>query len=451
MQRVLGVLLTFVFLCTPFAALAQTDMAAAVASRQAELQNQLNSVEAQIAAQQALLDKAQSQHQTLQSQIDAYDAQIKKTQLQIQAIDLTIEQLSGGISSDNQTLSSLQDQLSAEKESLAQIMRQTQVMDSYSAVSVAFGAQDVSSFFSDLDAFAAIKSALADSFSQIRQTSSTTADHEAQLEAKLAEEQQLKNVQQLAKQQVLAQEEEKQTLLNETKGVEANFQKLITANKKTAAQIRTALFELAGGGGQIPLPTAIQLAEEAQKETGVPAAFILGILRQETNLGANVGQCLLTNSPSQGDGKGKNTGRLIRGVMKPSRDVGPFLQITAALGLDWQQMPVSCPQSTGYGGAMGPAQFIPSTWQIYAPHIAKLAGHPGTEANPWDNLDAFTAIALYMADLGAGAGTYGAERTAALKYFAGGYWNNPAFAFYGDSVMQFTADFQQQIDVLTGS
>lgn len=451
MQRVLGVLLTFVFLCTPFAALAQTDMAAAVASRQAELQNQLNSVEAQIAAQQALLDKAQSQHQTLQSQIDAYDAQIKKTQLQIQAIDLTIEQLSGGISSDNQTLSSLQDQLSAEKESLAQIMRQTQVMDSYSAVSVAFGAQDVSSFFSDLDAFAAIKSALADSFSQIRQTSSTTADHEAQLEAKLAEEQQLKNVQQLAKQQVLAQEEEKQTLLNETKGVEANFQKLITANKKTAAQIRTALFELAGGGGQIPLPTAIQLAEEAQKETGVPAAFILGILRQETNLGANVGQCLLTNSPSQGDGKGKNTGRLIRGVMKPSRDVGPFLQITAALGLDWQQMPVSCPQSTGYGGAMGAAQFIPSTWQMYAPHIAKLTGHPGTEANPWDNLDAFTAVALYMADLGADAGTYGAERTAALKYFAGGYWNNPAFAFYGDSVMQFTADFQQQIDVLTGS
>ncbi|MGH7175723.1 MAG: hypothetical protein ACREGR_05205, partial [Minisyncoccia bacterium] len=92
-----------------------------------------------------------------------------------------------------------------------------------------------------------------------------------------------------------------------------------------------------------------------------------------------------------------------------------------------------------------------STWAIYATRIAKLAGHPGTPANPWDNLDGFTAVALYMSDLGAGAGTAGAERTAALKYFAGGAWSNPAFSFYGDSVMQFTAQFQQQIDILNGS
>ncbi len=451
MQRAFGVLCAFIMLSAPFAALAQTDIAAAVANRQAQLQAQLNQIESEISVQQGLLNQAQSQHQTLQSQIDAYNATIKKTQLQIQAIDLTIEQLNGGISNDNQTLSSLQDQLAAEKESLAQIMRQTQVFDSYSAVTIALGSQDVSSFFSDLDAFTSIKSSLSQSFSDIRQTSSSTADHEAQLETKLAEQEQLQSEAVLAKQQVQAQESQKQQLLNETKGVESNFQKLIAANQKTAAQIRTALFELAGGGGQIPLPTAIQLAEQAGKETGVDPAFILGILKQETNLGANVGQCLLTNSPNVGDGKGKNSGRLIRGVMKPSRDVGPFMQLTAALGLDWMEMPVSCPQSTGYGGAMGPAQFIPSTWQVYAPRIAKLAGHPGEQANPWDNLDAFTAIALYMTDLGAGAGTYGAEHTAALKYFAGGYWNNPAFSFYGDSVMSFTADFQSQIDILNNS
>ena len=337
----------------PFSALAET-----VAQRQAELQSQLDQIESQIQVQQNLLNVAQSQHQTLQSQIDAFNAQIKKTQLQIQAMNVTIEQLNGGISNDNQTLSSLSDQLAAEKESLAQIMRQTQVLDNYSAVTVALGAQDVSSFFNDLDAFVSIKSSLADSFSQIRQTSSSTADHEAQLESKLAEQEQLRTVQQAAKQSLLAQEADKQQLLNETKGVEANYQKLIAANQKTAAQIRTELFQLAGGGGQISLPTAIQLAKQAQNETGVPAAFILGILKQETNLGANVGQCLLTNVPNRGDGKGKNTGTVIRGVMKPTRDVDPFIQITSALGLDWASMPVSCPQSTGYGGAMGPAQLI---------------------------------------------------------------------------------------------
>lgn len=425
--------------------------AQSVASAQAALQAQLDSINAQIAQQQALLNTAQSQHQTLQTQINAYNAQIAKTQLQIQQINLTIQQLQGGIGSDNQTLASLSSQLADEQDSLAQILRQTQMLDDYSVVDVALSSQDVSGFFSDLDAFTSIKSALADSFDQIHQTSSSTEAEKESLQAKLVEEQQLQQEAQLAKANVQQQQAAKQKLLTQTKGVEANYQKLIAANQQTAAQIRTALFGLAGGGGQIPLPTAITLAKQAGAETGVDPAFILGILKQETNLGANVGQCLLTNTPSKGDGKGKNSGSLIRGVMAPNRDVPPFLAITAALGLDWASMPVSCPQSSGYGGAMGPAQFIPSTWTSYQVRIAKLAGHPGVQANPWNNLDAFTAIALYMTDLGATAKTYAAEHTAALHYFAGSSWNNPAFSFYGDSVMQYTAEFQQQIDILNGS
>jgi peptidoglycan hydrolase CwlO-like protein len=424
---------------------------ASVASEQAALQAQLDSIESQIAGQQQLLNTAQSQHQTLQTQINALNAQIKKTQLQIQAISLTIQQLQGGIGSDNSTLATLSSQLSDEQDSLAQILRQTQMLDDYSVVEVALSSQDVSGFFGDLDAFASIKSALADSFDQIHQTSSSTEAEKEVLQAKLTEEQQLQSEAQLAKQQVQQQQAEKQTLLTETKGVEANYQKLIATNQQTASQIRTELFELAGGGGQIPLPQAITLAKQAGRATGIDPAFILGILKQETDLGANVGQCLLTNSPNKGDGKGKNTGTPFAGVMKPTRDVDPFMAITSALGLAWNAMPVSCPPGYGYGGAMGPAQFIPSTWVLYQSRIAKLAGHSSTEANPWDNLDAFTAIALYMTDLGASSQTYSAERTAALKYFAGSNYNNPAYAFYGDSVMQFASDFEQQITILNGS
>jgi membrane-bound lytic murein transglycosylase B len=229
------------------------------------------------------------------------------------------------------------------------------------------------------------------------------------------------------------------------------FQKLLASTRQTAAEIRSELFSLAGGGGKIPLPTAIQLAKRASAATGVRPAFILAVLRQETNLGANVGQCVLTNVPNKGDGKGLNTGTVIRGVMKPTRDVDPFMAIMATLGLDPFSMSVSCPQAGGYGGGMGPGQFIPSTWVIYKDRIAKLAGHAGVPANPWDNVDAFTATALYMTDLGASIGTYQAERTAALKYFAGSNWKKAANSFYGDSVMKYAADFQEQIDILGGA
>ena len=449
MRRLLFCLFGCALIALPFGALAQ-DATQSVISRQQQLQNELDQIESQIAVQQQLLDNAQSQHQTLQTQINAFNAEIKKAQLQIEAINLAITQLNGDIGVHNQTLSTLSNQLSAEKESLAQILRQTQVLDDYSVVSVALGSQDVSGFFSDLDAFTSIKSSLSKSFSQIQQTSSSTEAEKEALQARLAEQQQLRQVAQVAKQSVQTQEAQKQQLLTETKGVEANFQKLIATSQKTAAQIRTELFALAGGGGQIPLPTAITLAKQAGAATGIRPAFILGILKQETNLGANVGQCLLTNSPDKGDGKGKNTGTFFNNVMKPSRDVDPFMAITATLGLDPFSMPVSCPQSVGYGGGLGPAQFIPSTWTVYQDRIAKLAGHVNSPANPWDNLDAFTATALYMTDLGADAQTPSAERIAALKYFAGGYYNNPRFAPYGDSVMQFANDFQQEINILNG-
>src|SRR3989338_7058680 len=136
----------FIFGCVIFVApdLAQAQsVAQAVTERQQNLQNQLNIIESQIAAQQQLLDTAQGQRQTLQSQIDAFNAEIKKTQLRIQAINLTITKFSGDIGVRNKTLSQLSARLAAEKESLAQILRQTQVLDGYSAVSIALGSKSV--------------------------------------------------------------------------------------------------------------------------------------------------------------------------------------------------------------------------------------------------------------------------------------------------------------------
>jgi hypothetical protein len=54
-----------------------------------------------------------------------------------------------------------------------------------------------------------------------------------------------------------------------------------------------------------------------------------------------------------------------------------------------------------------------------------------------------------MSDNGADNGTRAAERLAALRYLAG--WKNatkPAYAFYGDDVMEFADKYQKEIDIL---
>ena len=461
MRRLVSFILSVSFVIAPLSALAQ-DVQQAVANRQQELQNQLDAIEAQIAAQQKLLDTAQSQRKTLQSQIDAFNAEIKKTQLQIQAINLTITKLNDDIGVRNKTLSQLSKQLTAEKESLAQIMRQTQVIDDYSIVSVALSSKNVSEFFSDLDAFVSIKGALTDSFTEIRQTSAATEAEKEVLQGKLAEQEKLRTVAQLAKQAVQAQEAEKQKLLTETKGVEANYQKIIAGNQKTAAQIRSELFSLRDSAA-IPFGTALAYAQAAEKATGTRAAVTLGVLKQETNLGENLGTGVWTVD------------------MSPTRDQPVFKYVTQALGLDPNKMPVSKKPWYGWGGAMGPGQFIPSTWVCYGgfintktntcsppsgagssfwqgpweyvaskDRVRKLLG-ASEPSNPWKAEVAIMATAMLMADNGASTQTYAAERLAALRYFAG--WagaKNPAYAFYGDSVMQFATQFQADINQLAG-
>ena len=110
-------------------------------------------------------------------------------------------------------------------------------------------------------------------------------------------------------------------------------------------------------------------------------------------------------------------------------------------------MPVSCPWQGGWGGAMGPAQFIPSTWELYATKVAAALGISGMP-NPWDPQHAFMASSTYLGALGANKGGYTAERTAALKYYAGSNWNKKANAFYGDGVMKKATSIQADIDLL---
>ena len=423
-----------------------------LAAKRAALQAQLDALEQQIAQTQSTLTTLHGEGQSIQRDIDILDEGIKSSQLKIQATQVQIQALGQNITLHTNTITQLTGQLNQEQESLAQILRSTQEIDDYSLVEVALSSEDVSTFFSDLDSYASIKQALAQSSDQLNHTRAATETEKDALSDQQQQQEVLKAAQAAEQQKIVDQQNQKKQLLAENKATTAGYQSIFDTQQKTAAQIQAELFALAGGGGQIPLPTAITLAKQAGAATGVRPAVILGILKQETNLGQNVGQCLLTNTPNKGDGKGKNTGTPFSGVMKPDRDVDPFISITTSLGLDPYSQPVSCPPSYGYGGAMGPGQFIASTWVLLASRVASMAGHPGTPANPWNNLDAFTATAILMSDNGATAGTAAAERLAALRYFAGwGNASNPAYAFYGDDVMAFADQFQSDIDTLSGS
>jgi len=444
--------LFFIFLCVlsiaPLAAPAHAqDLTPA---ERATLQAQYDELQKEIATQQQIIKDTQAKKNTLQGDVTLLNAQIKAAQAQINAKNITIKQLSAQIAAKNVVIGQLSNRIARGKESLGSILRQTQMLDDYSIVSIALGAQDVSGFFSDLDAFVSIKTDLRNLFIDIRSAKAQTETEKATLADKQNQTVDAKYVVETKKKQVSSDKAQTQQLLDITANKEVAYKKVLAERQAKAAAIRAALFPLRDAGA-ITFGDALKYAQAAQKSTGVDPALILAILTQESNLGANVGQCYLTND-STGAGVGKNTGKAFAKVMSPTRDVPPFLALGLQLGFDPHKQVVSCPIASagGWGGAMGPAQFIPSTWALYAARVGAASGEE--VANPWNPKNAVIAMAFLLSDNGASAGGYTAEHTAAARYYAG--WagaSTRAGKTYANQVMAKVASIQQDIDVLSNN
>ena len=383
---------------------------------------------------------------TVSTQLADLKARIKKAEDSIKLRTAVINNLGQDITLKTQTINDYEAKISNEKDSLAQLIKKTNEIDSFSLAEVVFSDKDMSDFFQDLDSFSYLNQAIKDSIAQIDEAEKETEDQKTTLENKKQETIALRNIQELEKKNVTVSQTQKQHLLTLANQTLAQQQADLQKKQETAAAIRAALFAL-NGTKAIPFGTALTYANEASVKTGVRPAVILGILTIESNLGENQG-----TGTWQAD-------------MNPTRDVPIFKQITASLGLNPDNMPVSarpCSKAQrdqigpgvscgyGWGGAMGPSQFIPSTWALYEDRIAALSG--STPPNPWNPRDAIFATALLMKDNGADAGTRSAEKLAALRYLAG--WanaNKPSLAFYGTQTMAYADKYQADIDTLGGN
>jgi len=433
--------LIFLFLFSGLALIhAQKTTAETVDQREKRLRAELEQTEKEIERWRSVLVQKQGETASLARDAAILNAKIEEAKLIIKARNLAIERLGKDINAKEQMIGTLEERIERSREALSELLRKTNEIGSYSVVEMALSNEDLSEFFSDLDSFNSIKRSLQDLLKEVREDKQKSETEKQVLSTKKNQETDAKVVVETEKRQVEINEAEKKKLLEISRTQEKTYAQVLAEREAKAAQIRSALFSLRDTAA-IPFGTALQYANEVSKKTGVRPAFLLAILTQESNLGENVGQCLVTDFVT-GNGVGKNTGTPFSGIMKPGRDIPPFLELARKLGFDAKSRPVSCPQPGGYGGAMGPSQFIPSTWAGYANRIAATLGV--TVADPWQPKDAFAASALYLADLGASAGGYTAEHTAAAKYFAGSGWQTRGIG-YANSVMNHAKNIQENM------
>ena len=377
---------------------------------------------------------------TLKNQVSTLDKKVKDLGYQINQSNLAIKNLNFQIGDTNESIDKTSNDIKSQKGKIALVLQAAYEEDQKSDLEIIMANNTLSDFYDNLVYLENLSTKNHDLLTQIQDMKEYLEAQKSSLEDKTEELKNTVAVREIQKQQNTQTKKDKEYYLGLT---EAQYNQQLKEQQdlaKRAAEIRARIFELAGVSNAPTFGEAYQIAKYVQGITGLRPAFLLGILNQETSIGKNVGQCYVTNF-TNGAGARSN-GQSLNKVMHPTRDIPHFLQICKDVGREPSKTLVSCPIASvgGYGGAMGPAQFIPSTWAFIESQVEAVTVKA---ADPWDIKDAFLASGLYLKSLGG----VKSEFAAAMKYFSGATWTKNE-EFYGRSVLNMAASFQKEIDLL---
>lgn len=398
---------------------------------------------------QAEINTTGSKKKTLQNQVNSLNAKIKNLENQISQSKIAIKVFGDQIEDTSKSIDETTVSISGQQKKISDILRAAKEEDEKSFFEILVSSNTLADFFDNLLYLETLGQKNKDVLENLEGLNNTLVEKKSTLEEQTDQLKNLVIIQGEQKAETDQTKKERQEYLNLT---EKEYQAKLAEKKDLdakAAKISSALFELADTeGGGIAFGEAAKLAKYAEGVTGVKAALILAIIHQESYrnglYGGNVGQCYVTDFDT---GNGTSlSGAYKPRVMNPTRDVPVFLDVVKALGKDPKRTPVSCwiPMYTkgtpyGWGGAMGPAQFIAATWKSVRSDVESILGKA---ANPWAIKDAFLASAVLLKKNGGIADPY----TAACRYYAGQC--NVAGKGYANSVTTRMKQYQQDLDIL---
>ncbi|MDO8499999.1 MAG: lytic murein transglycosylase [bacterium] len=381
------------------------------------IQSQIDALEKEVADIDGKLQETQKQSTSLNREVTIFNNEIKKKELELQRISLAIRQANIDIANTSVKIGDVVQDVEKNRKLLVKNIQQLYKYDQENLVAIVAKNNSLSDFFLTVNSIRSLQASTDELITQLRQERKQLEVQKTDLQDFREEQQSLEALQKIQKRDLALQKQEKDKLLAETKGKESVFQSLLKTKKQNLAQLKTQLFYLEKTG--VAAEDAVRFAELAASRTGIRTEFLLALLEVET--GKNFEEGVITAGTHLGSGNWKtdmyncyiNLGK--RSAAEAQKNA--FFAITAKLNLNPDDMPVSRRPNYGCGGAMGPAQFIPTTWLLFEKRVLELTGH--NPANPWNIEDAFTAAAIFLADSGAVLRTTDGEMRAARTYISG--------------------------------
>jgi len=408
-----------------------------------EKEESISILEKQILELQDQINKKQGESKTLQNELDKLNAQVKRVQLEIQKLQHSIDLVNGNISTINSEIDNALVLMEKHKNALSSVIRVVNKNDQENLTEIMLKNNSLSDFFSSLHDIETTHSKIQLTIDQIKELKVQLDDNKDELENRKGELEQLRSVQEIEKSSLSSVKARKNYLLTETKGEESKYQTLVQESKRNIEKLRGEISSLQGRG--VTAEDAVTFGEMVANRFGIRPAFLLGILEIESRMGKNVGSgnwrddmylCYLRLADIYPTRKSYYTKRA-------EDEKNAFLHITSQMGIDPDSVKVSAEPAYGCGGAMGPAQFIPTTWLGYEDRVRESTGHT---PNPWSIEDAFTASAIKLARGGASEKTREGETRAAKAYISGDAYCTKAICnSYANAVLQKAEQIEQNL------
>ncbi len=354
-----------------------------------DLQSSAKKIEKKISKETKKLKEAQGTLSQVQRSLSVTAQRVSRTEDQL-------ERIAAEMTQREKTISDLTKQLTFQKSVLKSTMRELYLMERESAVTRLFAQKGQHFLATDYDRMRTLRNRVIDEVRKIEKL-------KAQVEAARAELADKKEKQKA----LLDQQRQEQRALAVTRNEVAQEVQRRAATlaelKNELAAVRSKLTSLLGK--KINAGDIVEAAKIASKATGVRKDFILGELVVETNLGSYTGGCTYKKA----------------NMTTANKNV--FKTLAKELGYNYKKLKVSCAPGYGHGGAMGVAQFMPTTWLGYKSRIAAATGH--TPPDPWNLTDGVMGMAFYLKNKGADRKK--GEFEAAKRYYCGSpasrYWN----------------------------
>ena len=209
-----------------------------------DIQSKLIQLNQQITSYNKQIAETRKKSNTLKNEVLIYDKEIALTELQIQAKETQITDTNLQISELEKLIEQKIKEISENKKILASLIIQLNEFDNEYEIKTTLAANNLSDFLNQIQYTHNFQDRIYQLVQKIKDLKARLEAQEKDLKIQLAKLEELKEGLEVAKKAQVEQRDQKQRLLNQTRGLEQNYQKLLSLSQKEEASLEKEIADL---------------------------------------------------------------------------------------------------------------------------------------------------------------------------------------------------------------